>query len=86
MERRFEGVIGDDWRTSTPWWPPEPEPPEGAPNVLLLVLDDIGFAQLGCYGSDLSTPTLDGLAAWLGADTVRVGRRVPRIWARALRA
>jgi uncharacterized protein YcaQ len=29
---------------------------------------------------------LDGLAAWLGADTLRVGRRVPRIWARALRA
>jgi arylsulfatase len=62
MERRFDGVIGDDWRTSTPWWPPEAEPPDGAPNVLLLVLDDVGFAQLGCYGSDLATPTLDRLA------------------------
>ena len=59
----FGGVIGDDWRTSTPWWPPEPEPPAGAPNVLLIVLDDVGFAQLGCYGSDIDTPALDGLAA-----------------------
>jgi arylsulfatase A-like enzyme len=62
MAQRFEGVIGDDWRTSTPWWPPEPAPPAGAPNVVLLVLDDVGFAQLGCYGSDIATPMLDGLA------------------------
>src|SRR5262245_10281294 len=61
--RRFEGVIGDDWRTSTPWWEPDPQPPNGAPNVLMIVLDDVGFAQLGCYGSDIATPTLDGLAA-----------------------
>ena len=63
MDRPFEGVIGDDWRTSTPWWEPDPAPPDGAPNVLLIVLDDVGFAQLGCYGSDISTPALDGLAA-----------------------
>ncbi|HET9729230.1 MAG TPA: arylsulfatase [Acidimicrobiia bacterium] len=62
MPRHFEGVIGRDWRESTPWWPPEPTPPAGAPNVVLLVLDDVGFAQLGCYGSDIATPTLDGLA------------------------
>ena len=37
-------------------------PPEGAPNVVLVVLDDVGFAQLGCYGSDMDTPVLDGLA------------------------
>ena len=55
-------MIGRDWRTSTPWWPPDPEPPAGAPNVLMIVLDDVGFAQLGCYGSDIATPTLDGLA------------------------
>ena len=38
-------------------------PPEGAPNVLLVVLDDVGFAQLGCFGSDIATPTFDRLAA-----------------------
>jgi arylsulfatase A-like enzyme len=31
--------------------------------VLLVVLDDVGFAQLGCYGSDIETPVMDGLAA-----------------------
>jgi arylsulfatase A-like enzyme len=44
---------------STP--PPSPYP-AGAPNVLLIVLDDLGFAQLGCYGSDIETPNLDRLA------------------------
>jgi arylsulfatase A-like enzyme len=56
------GTVGRDWRTSVPWWPPVPEPPAGAPNVLLVVLDDVGFAQLGCFGSDIETPVLDGLA------------------------
>jgi arylsulfatase len=59
----FGGVIGDSWRESTPWWPPEPTAPDGAPNVVFVVLDDVGYAQLGCYGSDVDTPTLDGLAA-----------------------
>jgi len=62
-EREFGGRIGDDWRDSEPWWPPAPSPPAGAPNVVLIVLDDVGFAQLGCYGSDIDTPVLDGLAA-----------------------
>jgi arylsulfatase A-like enzyme len=59
----FLGKIGNDWRDSEPWWPPMPTPPEGAPNVLLIVLDDVGFAQLGCYGSDIETPNIDSVAA-----------------------
>lgn len=35
----------------------------GHPNVVLVVLDDLGFAQLGCFGSDLDTPNIDRLAA-----------------------
>jgi arylsulfatase A-like enzyme len=38
-------------------------PPTGAPNVVAIVLDDTGFAQLGCYGSDIATPNMDRLAA-----------------------
>ena len=59
----FEGVIGDDWRTSTPWWSPEQRPAAGSPNVVLIVLDDMGFAQLGCFGSGIATPNVDRLAA-----------------------
>jgi arylsulfatase A-like enzyme len=58
----FGGRIGRDWRDSQPWWPPEPRPRADAPNVVLVVLDDVGFAQLGCYGSDIETPVLDRLA------------------------
>ena len=57
------GRIGRDWRSSVPWWPADPAPPAGAPNVVLVVLDDVGFAQLGCYGSDIATPVMDRLAA-----------------------
>lgn len=56
-------MIGDSWRESTPWWPSDPTPPNGAPNVVLVVLDDVGYAQLGCYGSDIETPNIDALAA-----------------------
>ncbi len=59
----FGGHIGRDWRDSEPWWPPDPTPPGGAPNVVLIVLDDVGFSQLGCYGSEIATPVIDGLAA-----------------------
>ena len=58
----FAGVIGRDWRDSTPAWPPRAEAPEGAPNVVYLVLDDVGYAQLGCYGSIIDTPNIDALA------------------------
>ncbi|MBO0730962.1 MAG: sulfatase-like hydrolase/transferase, partial [Acidimicrobiaceae bacterium] len=58
----FGGVIGRYHHESTPWWPEPQRAPAGAPNVMIVVLDDVGFAQLGCFGSDLSTPTFDGLA------------------------
>jgi arylsulfatase len=38
-------------------------PAPGAPNVVLVVLDDTGFAQLGCFGSEIATPHIDALAA-----------------------
>ena len=51
------------FRTATPQWPRPVQPPAGAPNLLLVVLDDLGFGQLGSYGSPLATPNFDRLAA-----------------------
>jgi arylsulfatase A-like enzyme len=63
MADEFRGVVGRTWRESTPWWPEPARPPAGAPNVVVMVLDDVGFADLGCFGSDVETPNIDGLAA-----------------------
>ncbi len=59
----FEGVIGRTFEESVAWWPPLPSPPKDAPNVVIVVLDDVGYAQIGCFGSDIATPCFDGLAA-----------------------
>ncbi|MCU0269792.1 MAG: arylsulfatase [Acidimicrobiales bacterium] len=59
----FEGTIGRTLAESTPWWPTAPHPGEDAPDVVVIVLDDLGFAQLGCYGGDVDTPNIDRLAA-----------------------
>ncbi|HSO97206.1 MAG TPA: arylsulfatase [Acidimicrobiia bacterium] len=56
-------IIGRTLADSRPAFEPLPRPPSGAPNVVLVVLDDLGFGQLGCFGSDLGTPTIDRLAA-----------------------
>ena len=55
--------IGRTFAESTPSFDPLPQPPAGAPNVVVIVLDDLGFAQLGCFGGDVDTPVIDGLAA-----------------------
>jgi len=62
-EPGFQGRIGRTVAESTPWWPPAHTPPAGSPNVLVIVFDDVGFADFGCYGSEISTPNIDRLAA-----------------------
>jgi arylsulfatase A-like enzyme len=58
----FPGVIGRTADESSPAWPAPVRAVEGAPNVLLIVLDDTGFGHLGCYGSPIATPSLDRIA------------------------
>ncbi|WP_143308053.1 sulfatase-like hydrolase/transferase, partial [Candidatus Entotheonella palauensis] len=59
----FRGRVGITAAESEPWWPERASAPDGAPNVVVMVLDDTGFSHLGCYGSDIETPAIDRLAA-----------------------
>ena len=62
----FAGEIAETADRSTPAWPRPPTPPRDAPNIVLVVLDDTGYGQLGCYGGlggRIETPHIDGLAA-----------------------
>ena len=57
FEQPYAGKVGRTLEESEPWWSPLPSGPEGAPNVVVVLLDDVGYAQFGCYGSDIATPT-----------------------------
>ena len=76
---RFEGRIGRTVAESEPYFDEGPHPDDAfggrdsaandsapndsAPNVVVVLLDDTGYAQFGCYGSDIDTPNIDALAA-----------------------
>ncbi len=57
------GKIGKTIAESEPWWPTPPAPRPGSPNILVVLFDDVGFSDFGCYGSPIATPTIDALAA-----------------------
>jgi arylsulfatase A-like enzyme len=60
----FRGSIDVDIRDSEPDWAPfePPRSPAGAPNVVYIVLDDVGFSAMGCYGGPIETPNIDRIA------------------------
>ena len=59
----FEGEIKTSIHNSTPHWPASAGAKSGAPNILIILLDDVGFADLGAFGSEIDTPNIDALAA-----------------------
>ena len=63
MSQPFEGKIGRTLADSEPWFPEAPHPGEDAPNVIIVLLDDTGFAQFGSYGSEIDTENVDALAS-----------------------
>jgi len=58
----FQGEVRASVKESMPWWPPQTKPPVGAPNILVVLFDDVGFSDFGCFGSPIKTPTVDRLA------------------------
>src|SRR5436190_21496623 len=64
MAKPFKGVINVDITDSVPDWEPYTQPiaPEGTPNVLYIVLDDVGFSAMEPFGGMIETPNIDRIA------------------------
>jgi arylsulfatase len=58
----FKGKIARSYEESEEWWADPVRPPEGAPNVVIFLLDDTGFGQIGSFGGLIETPNIDRLA------------------------
>jgi arylsulfatase len=58
----FKGKIGETLKDSAPSYPQPLKAPQGAPNVLIILLDDVGFGHTSTFGGPVPTPTLDRLA------------------------
>src|SRR4051794_26404436 len=65
MSKPFKGTINIDIRDSEPDWSPfePPRAPDGAPSIVYVVLDDVGFSAMSCYGGPIETPNIDKVAA-----------------------
>src|SRR5262252_3628492 len=61
-EPPFKGTIGRTVKESKPDFPKEVQAPAGAPNVLLILTDDVGFGAASTFGGPIPTPTMDRLA------------------------
>ena len=59
---QFGGKIERNATQSKPWWAPRVTPPKGAPNVLLIMTDDVGFGAPSTFGGVVPTPALDHIA------------------------
>lgn len=59
----FTGEIERTFEESTEDYPQPFQAPEGAPNIILVILDDVGFGQTGTFGGPIPTPALDQIAA-----------------------
>ena len=61
-EPPFKGHIGRTTKDSTPDFPKEVQPPKNAPNILLILTDDVGFGASSTFGGPIPTPTFDRIA------------------------
>ena len=58
----FGGTMAKSYEESEEWWAPEVRPKKDAPNIIIFLLDDVGFAQVGSFGALINTPNIDKLA------------------------
>jgi arylsulfatase len=59
---KFGGEIKEGALQSKPWWAPRIVPPQGAPNVLLIITDDAGFGVPSTFGGVIPTPAMQRIA------------------------
>src|SRR5271170_2319413 len=62
-DQAFRGKIAPTRDHAVPDWPQAVKAPAGAPNIVLILLDDVGYAAAGTFGGPAATPELDRLAA-----------------------
>ncbi len=58
----FQGKVGRTREESTPHWDIPARAAPGSPNIVIIYLDDMGYSDIGCYGSEIETPHIDALA------------------------
>jgi len=61
-DQSYQGVVGKTLADSKEWWAPQAKAPAGSPNVVWIILDDVGFGASSAFGGVIHTPTLDSLA------------------------
>ena len=61
-KKTFTGTVGRTMAETKYKYHTVDTDPKNAPNVVYILLDDMGFAQLGCYGSTIETPNIDKIA------------------------
>jgi arylsulfatase A-like enzyme len=62
QQQPYQGTVGKTLATSKEWWPEAVKAPAGAPNVIWILLDDVGFGASSAFGGLIRTPTFDSLA------------------------
>jgi len=62
QQQPYQGTVGRTLAESTEWWPEPVRAPQGAPNVVWILLDDVGFGAASVFGGGISTPTFEALA------------------------
>lgn len=78
----FGGKVSTFVSDSEPWWREHPTAREDSPNLIIMLIDDLGFSDLGPFESEIDTPHIDGLADNAGASQITelrlcVRRHVP---------